>query len=291
MAAMLLAGRVTQRWVRHVRALRAYHHKGPWTTLDDEIDQQLSGLSTSTLWAALGHEGDAPSKAEILARMGAAKVQQPSGPLPTDQLWEDLESLADKYETQGTQDAASAASAAYSSAMAAAQRGSRPDALARHAETEPECAMSSAMGLSMQAHTSSGVHGGASTSMQHSGSLEHSSSHSSSHGSIAMARILAPLEAVERTRSALIHTARAAGVLAAKRADQIAPLHMSHGVASVDIDISITPADDGRACIHVLCSVAPHGDTEAMAGCMGASLSIFAAVHAAGPADIELQLQ
>lgn len=237
-----------------VRGTRAYQ-RGPWATLDDDIDEQLSNMSTSTLWAALGGEGRAPPKAEILARMGA-KVPEKGEALPTDQLWEDLDAIADKYESGASvrPDDSISAAALQAAAAAGARAGSARAADPRSAERAPEAPI-----------TTTGL-------------------------SIATARIYAPSHAVESMRDELVHTARAAGALAAKRAEQLAPLHVSQGIDRIDIHVDIAPAGS-RSCVRVLCSVDPAGETEAMAGCMGASLSIFSAVHRAGATDIQLQLQ
>lgn len=250
-----------------VRGARAYQ-RGPWATLDDDIDEQLSSMSTSTLWAALGGEGRAPPKAEILARMGAgARAPEKREALPTDQLWEDLDAIADKYENAPSArhaDDSISAAALQAAAAAGARAGSGRPAARR-------------------APHSAGSAGAAPTASEPAAAA--------ANPSIAAAHIFAPADAVESRRSELIHTARAAGMLAAKRADQIAPLHVSRGVDDVAIDVAITPATGGRSCIRILCSVDPAGETEAMAGCMGASLSVFAAVSGAGTTDIRLQLQ
>lgn len=188
--------------------VRAYT-RGPWTSLDDEIDEQLAGLSTSTLWAALGGSGHSPPRDEVLARMG---IRMPvRAPLPTEQPLEGLEEVAERLERKPAEEPAQAPPAA--------------------AAPPP------------------------------------------SPG--ASARIYVPLDGIDT--AALVHTARAAGLLAAKSADKLAPTHVARTLTAIDVDVEVCRAE-GRECVRVHARVSPPAPVEAMAACMGACLAITSMV-------------
>lgn len=200
--------------------VRAYT-RGPWSSLDDEIDEQLAGLSTSTLWAALGGSGRSPPRDEVLARMG---IRMPSrAPLPTEQPLEGLEAFAERMEGRG-------------------EEAPAPPPTPTTASPSPG----------------------------------------------ASAYVYVPLDGVDT--AALVHTARAAGLLAAKSADRFAPTHVSRALTGIDVDVEVCRAGDGRECVRVCARAAPPpAHVEAMAACMGACLAVASMVgRGAGAMHMEL---